>query len=131
MAINIPEDLRYTREHEWVRLNGSTAIVGITDYAQDQLGEIVFVELPDEGETLVKDDSFGVVESVKSVSDIFSPLSGRVTEVNDPILDSPETINEEPYGEGWLIKVELSDANETEGLMTAESYRAYIKEETA
>lgn len=129
--MNIPDDLKYSKEHEWVRLNGKVATVGITDYAQEQLGEIVFVELPDEGETLEKSDSFGVVESVKSVSDVFTPLSGHVVEVNEPLVDSPEIVNEEPYGEGWLIKMEIEDSKELSDLMTADQYRAFIKEETA
>lgn len=129
--MTFPEDLKYTKEHEWIRLKDNVAVVGITDYAQEQLGEVVFVELPDEGEEITKDDSFGVVESVKSVSDIYAPVSGRVIDVNDPILDNPETLNEEPYGEGWLIKVEISNPKEIEDLMSATHYQAYIKEERA
>ncbi|MBI2981964.1 MAG: glycine cleavage system protein GcvH, partial [Deltaproteobacteria bacterium] len=107
------------------------AIIGITDYAQEQLGEVVFIELPDEGEEITKDDSFGVVESVKSVSDIYAPVSGRIVEVNDPLLDNPETLNEEPYGEGWLIKVEVANPAEVEELLTSDRYQSYIKEEQA
>ncbi len=129
--MTFPEDLKYSKEHEWVRISGNVATIGITDYAQEQLGEIVFVELPDEGEPLRKDDTFGVVESVKSVNDIFAPVSGRVIEINEPLVDSPGTLNEEPYGEGWLIKVEMSDPNDLKSLMSAESYQAYIKEEAA
>ncbi len=128
--MNIPEDLKYSKEHEWVRLSGNVATIGVTDYAQDQLGEIVFVELPDEGEEVEKDDAFGVVESVKSVNDVYTPLSGRVVEVNDPAVDSPEIVNEDPYGEGWLIKVEISDTSELKDLMSAKDYTAYIKEES-
>ena len=128
--MTFPEDLKYSKEHEWVRFDGKTAVIGVTDYAQDQLGEIVYVELPDEGEAIVKDDSFGVVESVKSVSDVFAPISGDVIEVNDPLLDSPETVNEEPYGEGWLVKVHVTNPKELEELMTAEQYQAFIKEES-
>lgn len=129
--MNFPEDLKYSKEHEWIRMSGSVATIGITDYAQDQLGEVVFIELPDEGETIEKSDSFGVVESVKSVSDIFAPVSGKVVEVNEPLLDSPETMNEEPYGEGWLIKVEISNTKDLDDLMSADHYQAFIKEETA
>lgn len=128
--MTIHEDLKYSKEHEWVRVNGNTATIGITDYAQDQLGEIVFVELPDEGEEFSKDDAFGVVESVKSVNDVYAPIAGRVIEVNDPAVDSPEIVNEDPYGEGWLIKIEMEDAKELKDLMTAKQYDAYIKEES-
>lgn len=127
--MNFPEDLKYSKEHEWVRVSGNTATIGITDYAQEQLGEVVFVEFPDEGEALKKDEAFGVVESVKSVSDVYAPISGRVIEVNDPLLDNPETINEEPYAEGWLIKVEVTNPKEFDQLMSAEHYQAFIKEE--
>ncbi|MBI2068294.1 MAG: glycine cleavage system protein GcvH [Deltaproteobacteria bacterium] len=128
--MNFPEDLKYSKEHEWVRINGNMATIGITDYAQDQLGEVVFVELPAEGEELQKNDTFGVVESVKSVSDVFSPLSGKVIEVNDPLSDTPETVNEDPYGEGWLVKVEVTNPKELGTLMSAEHYQAFIKEES-
>ncbi|OGQ26534.1 MAG: glycine cleavage system protein H [Deltaproteobacteria bacterium RIFCSPLOWO2_02_FULL_50_16] len=126
----IPEDLKYSEEHEWVKVNGNMATIGITDYAQDQLGEIVYVELPAEGERFSKADAFGSVESVKSVNDIFSPLTGRVAEINDPLVDSPETINEEPYGEGWMIKIEMANKKELEDLMSADEYEVYISEET-
>ena len=128
--MNFPEDLKYSKEHEWVRVSGNVATIGISDYAQDQLGEIVFVELPDEGEEFSKDDAFGVVESVKSVNDIYSAISGRILEINDPVVDSPEIVNEDPYGEGWLIKLEISDPKELNELMTAKQYQAYIKEES-
>lgn len=128
--MNFPEDLKYTKEHEWVRIKGNTATVGITDWAQDQLGDIVFVELPEEGEEVEKGDTFGVVESTKSVSDLYLPVSGTVIEVNDPLLDSPEIINDDCYGEGWMIRIEMSDKNELSDLMSAEEYEAYIKEES-
>ncbi len=128
--MNTPEDLKYTKEHEWVRIQGNVATVGITDYAQDQLGEVVFVELPDEGEEVTKDETFGVVESVKSVNDIFAPLTGKVIELNDPVVDSPEIVNEDPYGEGWLIKIELEDTAELKELMSAKEYLAYVQEES-
>jgi len=126
--MNTPEDLKYTTEHEWVRLDGDVATFGVTDYAQDQLGDIVFVELPEEGETIEKGDTFGVVESTKSVSDLYVPLSGVVLESNDPLLDSPEIINEDPYGEGWMIKVKISDRKELEELLDAKTYMKQIEE---
>lgn len=128
--MTFPEDLKYSKEHEWIRISGNIATIGITDYAQDQLGEIVFVELPDEGEEFGKEDAFGVVESVKSVNDVYAPVSGRVLEINDPVVDSPEIVNEDPYGEGWLVKVEVGDVKELKELMTAKQYEAYIKEES-
>jgi glycine cleavage system H protein len=128
--MNFPEDLKYSKEHEWVRVSGNIATIGISDYAQDQLGEIVFVELPDEGEEFEKDDAFGVIESVKSVNDIYAPLTGRIVDVNDPVVDSPEIVNEDPYAEGWLVKIEISDPKELGELMSAKDYEAYIKEES-
>lgn len=126
--MNFPEDLKYTAEHEWVRIDGDVATVGITDYAQDQLGDIVFVELPEETEAVEKGDTFGVVESTKSVSDLFVPLSGQVTETNDPLLDSPEIVNEDPYGEGWMIRIRFQDAAELKDLMDAKSYQKMVEE---
>ncbi len=129
--MEFPADLKYTSEHEWVRLDGHVAVVGITDYAQDQLGDIVFVELPEEGIRVEKGDSFGVVESTKSVSDLFVPLSGEVIETNDPLLDSPEILNEDPYGEGWMIKIKLSSPDEVEELLSSDAYRKLLEEEGA
>lgn len=128
--MNFPEDLKYSKEHEWVRVSGNIATIGVSDYAQDQLGEVVFIELPDEGEEFEKDDAFGVIESVKSVNDIYAPITGRIVEVNDPVVDSPEIVNEDPYGEGWLVKIEISDPKELGELMSAKDYEAYIKEES-
>ena len=108
--MSVPTDLRYTRDHEWVRLDGDVATVGITQYAADQLGDIVFVELPDVGRTLEAAKAFGVVESVKAVSDLYAPLAGEVTEVNGALSGSPELVNSDPYGEGWMIKVKVGDA---------------------
>lgn len=125
-----PDDLKYSKEHEWVRIEGKTATIGITDFAQEQLGDIVMVEFPKEGLAIAKDDAFGVVESVKSVSDVFAPLSGKVIEVNDPLVDSPGIVNEDCYGEGWLVKMEISTPSELEGLMDAKAYEAYLKEES-
>lgn len=128
--MNIPEELKYSKDHEWIRIDGETAVVGLTDYAQDQLGEIVFVELPQEGEEFAKGDAFGVVESVKAVNDVFLPVSGVIIEVNDPLTDSPETLNEDPYGEGWMIKTSILDNAELDGLLSAQEYEEHIREET-
>ena len=126
--MNTPEELKYTTEHEWVKLEGDIATFGITDYAQEQLGDIVFVELPEEGVTVEKGDTFGVVESTKSVSDLYVPLSGVVLESNDPLLDSPEILNEDPYGEGWMIRVKISDKKELEELLDSKAYVKQIEE---
>lgn len=127
--MEFPKDLKYTKEHEWVRLDGNIATVGITDYAQDSLGDVVYVELPPEGGAVTKNEPFGVVESVKAVSDLYSPVSGSVAEVNDAIVDSPEAINEDPYGDAWMIKVEVSGKGDLADLMTAEDYQKFIEEE--
>ena len=127
--MEFPEDLKYTKEHEWLLVEGTTAIVGITDYAQDRLGDVVYVELPAVGDKVSKEDAFGVVESVKAVSDIYAPVSGKVLEVNDDLPDNPNMLNEDPYGDGWLIKVEMNDPEEVDELMTAEEYKEYIAEE--
>jgi len=127
--MNFPEDVRYTREHEWVRRKGAQLVVGITDFAQDQLGDVVFVELPDVGDPVKKGESFGVVESTKAVSELFAPISGKVVEVNDPLTDAPEAINEDPYEEGWMIVVEPSDPKEVDALMDATAYRAFVEEQ--
>jgi glycine cleavage system H protein len=127
--MEFPNDLKYTAEHEWVRVEGKVATVGITDYAQDQLGDIVFVELPEEGEQVVAGDTFGVVESTKSVSDLYAPVSGRVVESNDPLLEGPEMLNEDPYGEAWMIKIEITDSKELSKLLSAEAYQNLLKEQ--
>ncbi|MBI2357742.1 MAG: glycine cleavage system protein GcvH [Deltaproteobacteria bacterium] len=127
--MEFPEWLKYSKEHEWVNVEGSVATVGITEYAQQELGDVVYVELPEAGEKIVKDDPFGAVESVKAVSDIYAPISGTVLEVNDALPESPETINEDPYGDGWMIRVEMSDANDLKDLMTAEEYAEYVEKE--
>ncbi|HEY7725028.1 MAG TPA: glycine cleavage system protein GcvH [Anaeromyxobacteraceae bacterium] len=127
--MNVPDDLKYTREHEWCRVEGSRALVGITDHAQDQLGDIVYLELPDVGDAVRKGEAFGVVESTKAVSDIFAPVTGKVVEVNDPLSESPETINEDPYEEGWLIRVEISDPAELGDLLDAAGYRKFVEDE--
>jgi glycine cleavage system H protein len=127
--MDFPEDLRYTREHEWARKKGSNFVIGITDFAQDQLGDVVFVELPEIGDPVKKGESFGVVESTKAVSELFAPISGKVVEVNDPLADAPETINEDPYEEGWMIVIEPTDAAELEGLMDVKAYKAFVEEQ--
>ncbi len=127
--MQFPEDLKYTREHEWARKKGNQLVVGITDFAQDQLGDVVFVELPEVGDPVKKGESFGVVESTKAVSELFAPVSGKVVEVNDPLADAPETINEDPYEEGWMIVVEPSDPKELDALMDAKTYKAFVEEQ--
>jgi glycine cleavage system H protein len=127
--MDFPEDLKYTREHEWARQKGSRIVIGITDFAQDQLGDVVFVELPEIGDTVKKGESFGVVESTKAVSELFAPISGKVVEVNDPLADAPETINSDPYEEGWMIAVEPADPKEVEALMDVRAYRAFVEEQ--
>lgn len=122
--MNIPEELKYTREHEWIRDNGDgTATVGVTDFAQGELGDIVFVELEDVGFEFDKDESFGTVEAVKTVSELFAPVSGSITEINEQLEDQPEQVNDDPYGDGWMIKLEMSDAGELDDLMTADEYK--------
>ncbi|MBE7415935.1 MAG: glycine cleavage system protein GcvH [Thermodesulfobacteriota bacterium] len=127
--MEFPKDLKYTKEHEWVKVEGKIATIGITDYAQDSLGDVVYVELPPEGGSVTKHEPFGVVESVKAVSDLYSPVSGSVTEVNDAIIDSPEAINEDPYGDAWMIKVEIAGQSELDDLLTADEYQKFIEEE--
>jgi glycine cleavage system H protein len=127
--MEFPEDLKYSKEHEWVLVEDNVATVGITDYAQDQLGDIVFVELPAIDDKVSKEDAFGVVESVKAVSDIYAPVSGKVLEVNDDLPDNPEMVNEDAYGDGWMIKIEMNDPEELQDLMTAAEYEEYVAEE--
>ena len=127
MSFDVPDDLRYLESHEWVRTDDGTARVGVTDFAQDELGDVVFVELPDEGEELVAGEEFGVVESIKAVSDIYAPISGTVTAVNEALFDRPELVNEDPFGEGWMLDVELADEGELDGLLDADAYRDQIE----
>lgn len=126
--MELPEDLKYTREHEWLAIEDNVATVGITDHAQEQLGEVVFVELPAAGDKVEKSEPFGVVESTKAVSDIYAPVSGEVAEVNDDLPDSPELVNEDSYGDGWMVKITIGDESELEDLMTADEYREYLEE---
>ena len=123
-----PDDLRYSKEHEWVRLDGDEATVGITDYAQEELGDIVYVELPEEGEEFKLSDSFAIVESVKAASDVYSPLSGEVVAVNTELVDKPELVNEDPYGAGWMIRLRPGDAREMDDLLDAAGSEALISE---
>jgi glycine cleavage system H protein len=127
--MEFPEELKYTEEHEWVMVEDDVVTIGITDFAQDQLGDVVFVELPAVGTMVEAGKPFGVVESVKAVSDVYAPVSGEVVEINEELPDSPETINTSPYDDGWMIKVKLSDAAELEGLMDADAYQEFIEEE--
>lgn len=128
--MNVPEGLLYTKEHEWTKIEGDTATVGITDYAQHQLGDIVYVELVEVGKEVKQMERIGTVESVKAVSDIYSPLSGTVIEVNDSLKDNPELINQDPYGKGWMVKLKIRDISETKNLMKAGDYEKYVKEES-
>lgn len=124
--MNIPAELKYSKEHEWVKVDGDTATIGITDHAQSQLGDIVFVDIQTEGETLAQQDVFGAIEAVKTVADAFMPVSGEIIEVNPDLEGSPESVNKDPYGDGWMIKVKLSDPSEIDGLMSADDYKTFI-----
>jgi len=124
-----PDDLKYHREHDWARIEGDEAVLGITWYAQDSLGELVHYEAPEPGATIAKDSSYGEVESVKAVSDVIAPLSGEVLEVNEKAVDAPETVNEDPYGDGWLIRIRMSDPSEVDALLDADAYRSFLAEQ--
>ncbi len=124
--MSVPTDLKYSKEHEWIKIDGDMATIGITDFAQGELGDIVYVEIETEGETLDKEEVFGTVEAVKTVSDLFMPLSGEVTEVNADIEGTPESVNSDPYGAGWMIKVKMSDASQADDLLDATAYEALI-----
>lgn len=126
--MNIPEGLFYTEEHEWVRVDGNKGVVGITDFAQDQLGDVVFVDLPQPGGKLTQKNTLGVVESVKTVSDLYAPMSGKITAVNKDLETQPELVNKDPYGKGWMIEIELSDTGELEALLSSKKYSAFIQE---
>ena len=128
---NTPEDLSYTKDHEWVRVKGDEATVGITDHAQNQLGDVVYVELPKVGDKFEASEPFGSVESVKAVSEIYMPLGGSVIEVNESLNDSPEQVNEDPYGDGWMIRIKIDNPSQVDALLTAVEYEDYIKEEAA
>jgi glycine cleavage system H protein len=128
-AESYPDDLRYHAEHDWARVEGDEATLGITWFAQDALGELVHFEAPEEGATVTKDQTYGEVESVKAVSDVIAPLSGEILAVNSKVVEEPETVNEDPYGEGWLLRIRLSDSSEVESLLDAEAYRALLAEQ--
>ena len=124
--MNIPADLKYTKDHEWVKIDGNTATIGITDFAQGELGDIVYVEVETEGDTLAQEAVFGTIEAVKTVSDLFMPVSGEITEFNSALESNPEAVNSDAYGEGWLIKVNMSNASEADSLLTADQYKAIL-----
>lgn len=127
MLMNTPENLKYSKEHEWVRIEGDVAYIGVTDYAQDQLGDIVYVDVESLDEEVAKDAIFGSIEAVKTVSDLFSPLSGTVTELNEALEDNPELVNSDPYGEGWIIKLTFTDASELDSLLSPEAYTQFVE----
>ena len=122
--MNIPENLKYTKDHEWVRVEGDEAVIGISEFAQKELGDIVFIEVETEGETLDIEEAFGTIEAVKTVSDMFMPVSGEVLEFNEVLEDAPDTVNNDPYGEGWIIRIKISNPEQLEDLLTAEKYKA-------
>lgn len=128
--MEFPEDLKYTEQHEWLRMEGNRARVGITDYAQDALGDVVYVDIPEVGTEVKAGEPFGEVESTKSVSDVFAPVSGTVSERNGTLVEAPELVNEDPYGNGWMIVIDLSDPSEVEGLLDAASYRSFTERES-
>ena len=127
---NVPEDLHYSKDHEWVRVDGNIATIGITDYAQNSLGDVVYVELSKRGDELGANESFGSVESVKAVSELFTPVSGVVSEQNEGLQDEPESVNTDPYGKGWMIRVKMANPGEVDSLLTAAEYEDFTKEET-
>jgi len=127
--MDFPKDLKYHKEHTWVKVEGSRALIGITDHAQEELGDIVYVELPERGSESEQDESFGTVESAKAISELFAPVSGRVVDINEDLADQPELINDDPYDSGWLVEVEMSDPSELDSLLTADTYKKYIEEE--
>jgi glycine cleavage system H protein len=124
--MNIPSDLKYTKDHEWVKVEGSVATVGITAFAQGELGDIVYVEVETEGEELDQEEVFGSIEAVKTVSDLFMPVSGEITSFNDALEQDPETVNNDPYGDGWLVKIDMSDTSQVEGLLNADQYQELV-----
>lgn len=124
--MNVPENLKYTKDHEWIRVEGGEAFIGVTDFAQGELGDIVFIEVETEGEELDKEEVFGTIEAVKTVSDMFMPVGGEVLEFNEKLEDAPDLVNTDPYGEGWIIKIKIADASELEDLLTAEQYQELL-----
>ena len=126
--MNIPSDLKYTKDHEWIRVEGDFAFIGITDFAQGELGDIVYLEIETVGETLVMEDTFGTIEAVKTVSDLFMPVSGEILEMNEALADAAELVNKDPYDKGWLVKIRMTDSTELDQLMSADQYEAMISE---
>jgi len=126
--MNIPSNLKYTKDHEWIRVEGAFAFIGITDFAQGELGDIVYLEIETVGETLAKEDIFGTIEAVKTVSDLFMPVSGEILEMNETLADAAELVNKDPYGKGWLVKIRMTDASELDELLSADQYQALISE---
>jgi glycine cleavage system H protein len=124
--MNVPGDLKYTKDHEWIRIDGDTAYVGVTDFAQSELGDIVFIEIETYGETLIKEEVFGTIEAVKTVSDMFMPVSGEILEVNPALEESPDVVNKDPYGKGWMVKIKLSNPSEVNELLSADNYMALL-----
>ena len=129
--MNFPKDLKYTKEHEWARVEGGVAVIGITDYAQDKLGSIVFVELPPRGKTIKKGETLVTVDSVKAVAEVYAPLSGQVEEANETLKDNPEIINQDTYGQGWMVKLKIADSTELNNLLSVQAYEAWVAEEEA
>ena len=127
---NVPEDLHYSKDHEWVRVDGDVAIIGITDYAQNSLGDVVYVELPKAGDEFAANESFGSVESVKAVSEVFTPVAGVVAKINEALADEPEVVNSDPYGEGWMIRIKMAHPGEVDSLLTAAEYEDFTKAES-
>jgi glycine cleavage system H protein len=127
---NVPEDLHYSKDHEWVRVDGDQAIIGITDYAQNSLGDVVYVELPKIGDEFAANESFGSVESVKAVSEVFTPIAGKVVKINESLADEPERVNSDPYGQGWMIYLKMANPGEVDSLLTAAEYEDFTKAET-
>ena len=124
--MNVPENLKYTKDHEWIRVEGDEAYVGVTEFAQGQLGDVVFIEIETEGETLDREEAFGTIEAVKTVSDMFMPISGEVIEVNEKLEDTPDVVNKDPFGDGWIIKIKMSNLDEVNDLLTPEQYKEAI-----
>ncbi len=126
--MNVPGELKYTTDHEWIKVEGNIGIIGITEFAQGELGDIVYIDIPDDSAEVAKDDEFGTIEAVKTVAELNAPVSGKIIEVNESLNDAPETVNSDPYGEGWIVKMEIGDASELDDLMDAEAYKKKIEE---
>lgn len=127
-TMNVPGELKYTTDHEWIKVEGNIGIIGITEFAQGELGDIVYIDIPDDSAEVAKDDEFGTIEAVKTVAELNAPVSGKIIEVNESLNDAPETVNSDPYGEGWIVKMEIGDASELDDLMDAEAYKKKIEE---